>query len=242
MRKHLLVLGGAALLFGLVTADFGYAQFGQPKKKKEEKPKPPKGTVVESRTNLDDEQQHNLARLEKYYEKLYGHTGDVPEEAMQRLREVTFSTFNGIHYPERKHSDKVADQFADVVRTRSISAHDAHEIIRDTAEFLGEDEFSREALDGLLVDARKVFTASQLPNQRVDDILVAIEEMIKNAKTNKDKVEARDEARKKQEEKEEKELKKKLEEEKKKQKAKSSGRNRGSRRGGGSSAGYGSGS
>lgn len=223
----------AAVVVCLWTCGNCQAQFGEgaAKKKKEEKPKKPKATVVEERTNLDKGQLEAFAKLEKAFKKLYGHPDPLREEDTQRLREVVFKTVDGLHSPDRKYSDRMTDQFTDTLRGRVVVADDALELVREAAELLGEDEISREGLDGLIVDARKTFSGTELSAERVKEIVDTFEELVKSAKKNKDKAKAREEEAKRKEEKEAKDKARKIEEEKKKQKAKAGASGRAGRSG-----------
>lgn len=212
---HRMIVGLLGMLAAGLIATPTYAQFPTPPKKKKEEKKELRFEKGKPNTNLDEEQKAQIERLDKMFQKLYGFP-EVPDDAKQLVRDAMYAALNGIHQPEREHSDQLTNQLMEVLRDKQLGSYYAHKLVSGTAELLSADELSKEEYDGLMVDIEQNLSGSRMSSERHNSLKETVATIIMNAKVNEKKVEEREKAREAEKERQEKERKRKLEEAKKK--------------------------
>lgn len=238
--RRVLVYGlGVLLLLSMVSLNV-WAQQGGSKKKKTDKFK-----VAKEETTLDEDQQKNLAELGKAFDKLFGWKEPINEEDQERFQLIVWNTVNGTYQPERELSNKLTNNLIEILRDKKMEAKDAHQLVKETAELLGQEEQSKESLDTYLALMQQILAQSLLPAQQQSDknqlnqpdMLAFLDRLIRSGKKNEEKAREREIAKKKEEEKKAKEDKAKAEQQQKKDKSKGSGRGKGGTSGGGGAGG-----
>ncbi len=200
-------------LGSIITSSFIYGQQGggfqgNEKKKKEEKKAP---VISKRKTNLDEGQQEALKTVGKMNNLLYGSTQTLKEDEIKLYVDKFYETLNGTHMPRRLEVEKLAKVMLGYLKGKKLQTLDVNELTELTAEVLGEDQLYVETKDIFYTDSKTILRRGLLGESEVNDVVTILEELLKNANRNEEKIKARELAKKREEEKAEKEAKKKAE-------------------------------
>ncbi|MFO0945025.1 MAG: hypothetical protein U1D30_03625 [Planctomycetota bacterium] len=224
---------GVGLVLAAIFAANLVALQDKPKKNKEAKEKAEEEEeeiqIDPTLTNLTTSQREQLSRVNKMFAKLHG-LAELPESARQEVRDAIWGTFDGCYQPDRGRVDVLSNSFIEELRAKRISAISAHAIVDRTAELMGSEYLTKDALSAYVIDTRTRLETSQLTRDQSSKILEQLEEMVRTSNRDESKYQRLLDEREQALLKIAAEKQKKIDEEKKKEGRKAKAQQRGSNR------------